>query len=86
MSDTPRTDAAREAYANWHAYAKLYGHIPEAMEQAPPEADPFWIAEQLERELAVEPTPAVFRSNRNPMHLTDAEFLNDFEEKPNGHP
>ena len=41
--------------------------------------------DELEHALAGEPTPAVFRSNRNPMHLTDAEFLNDFEEEPNGH-
>ena len=51
-SDTPRTDAARLEYKRWEDYVEHYGHIPEAMEQAPTEADPFDIAETLERELA----------------------------------
>ena len=52
MSDTPRTDAAEVEFQRWNEYAKQYGHLPEAMEQAPVEADPFDIARQLERELA----------------------------------
>ncbi len=51
-SNTPRTDAARLEYKRWEDYVEHYGHIPEAMEQAPTEADPFEIAETLERELA----------------------------------
>lgn len=54
MSETPRTDAARTVYENWTSYAKKYGHLPEAMEQAPNEADPFYIADALERELSAE--------------------------------
>lgn len=52
QSATPRTDAAEAEYNNWLKYAEQYGHIQEAMEQAPAEADPFFIARQLERELA----------------------------------
>lgn len=52
MSKTPRTDAAEKVYMSWQDYAKQYGHIPEAMDQAPNEADPFYIARQLETELA----------------------------------
>lgn len=51
MSDTPRTDAAKEEYLSWCAYSKQYAHIPEAQDQAPPEADPFWISANLEKEL-----------------------------------
>ena len=54
MSNTPRTDAARKVYENWIGYAKQYGHLPEAMEQAPNEADPFYVADELERELSAE--------------------------------
>jgi hypothetical protein len=49
---TPRTDDAEAEYHRWQEYAKQYGHLPEAMEQAPEEADPFWIARRLERQSA----------------------------------
>jgi hypothetical protein len=49
---TPRAEDAEAEYHRWQEYVKQYGHLPEAMEQAPEEADPFWIARQLERELA----------------------------------
>jgi hypothetical protein len=52
MSETPRTDAARIEHARWDEYAKHYWHLPEAMECAPKDADPFAVAEELERELA----------------------------------
>jgi hypothetical protein len=51
QGETPRTDDAEAEYHRWQEYAKQYGHLPEAMEQAPEEADPFWIARQLERAL-----------------------------------
>ncbi len=51
-SGTPRTDAAEDEHRSWVKYAEQYGHFPEAMEQAPDEADPFFIARQLERELS----------------------------------
>jgi hypothetical protein len=49
--ETPRTDAAERVYKSWQEYAKQYGHIPEAMEQAPEYADPFEISRELERDL-----------------------------------
>lgn len=49
---TPMTDSAQATYESWNAYVKQYGHIPEAMEQAPDEADPFYVSRNLERLLA----------------------------------
>lgn len=51
MSDTPRTDEAEEVYKEWLKYSAIYGNIPEAMEQAPEDADPFAISRKLEKEL-----------------------------------
>lgn len=52
MSDTPITDEAEVKFQAWTLYVKQYGHLPEAMEQAPEEADPFAIARKLERHIA----------------------------------
>lgn len=54
MSDTPLTDAAQEKYSQWCEYASRYISFPEAQDQAPEEADPFWIARKLERQLTAE--------------------------------
>lgn len=52
MTDTPITDAAEAEYARWWKWAEQNGHLEGALEQAPEEADPFWIARKLERENA----------------------------------
>ena len=49
-SDTPRTDEAEAEYKGWCEYSDRYGHLPEAMEQAPENGDPFAISRYLERE------------------------------------